>query len=798
MATRSSRPSPLIISLLVLFSLSILIFLGMLINFIQHPSTTTTITSVSLISTLTFSPSPAPINTSTITLTPRPTWTLRPSATATDTPTPSPTITPTLIRTITPAKPALLNDRYELKPWDLSEQARTLELLHANTILVHTGASFRTLAYAEGEAHLRFPEALDATRWRWDRAFNLLRVQDTQAMSAYIGLISSGISSGQVRSSDLPNWFSQNESRFTLQISSSPPLPGELGRKLIEISGQGSAFFWLVESPTGVSIYPLINDIDFDQPHENAYLYDDLTGDNTPDLVIYRPSTPGNTLFLTPHIFDLSVLPPAALPIQEQNPIDFGLEPFLSLETRPAAGGGKELQVTTILLPACPAYMSQTYTWNEDVFEVSPLQYQLVPVSELLAYCEIILDTASAGWGPDAAITVITPLLEVWPPENDIQGHPFPLDAHDQLSYRLGVLYALAGQPAEAIQHLTGVVNSPSVPSSRWVTPAQQFILTYQHPQDLFTACQQAQFCNLRDALRTMVKTSDLEDPSQVIAYLQNNGIALRSSGLFDFDADGQDERWMIIQPQAETKLEFWILSRMLGGVQAIFVQVFESDESSPYFHEPAGVVPVVQFELHTGFVFHRLLDTQEAYIQWVDVEYARPTIILDGFIQALNALMDGADPASVRETLLGLMNSPRFKGDCIAFNICDQFHYTLGLVYDLLGEGGNAIDEYLWVWRNYGNSPYALMTRLKLNYFPLPTYTKSPVPSRTPTRTRTPSSATPTSTRTVTPIRTNTPTYTLTPTVTPTPSYTITPSETPTSTITPTDTETSTPTTAP
>ncbi len=148
--------------------------------------------------------------------------------------------------------------------------------------------------------------------------------------------------------------------------------------------------------------------------------------------------------------------------------------------------------------------------------------------------------------------------------------------------------------------------------------------------------------------------------------------------------------------------------------------------------------------------------------------------------------LMDGADPKLIQNDLLELLNSPRFKGDCIAFNICDQFHYTLGFVHNLNDEYGNAIDQYLWVWRNYPKSSYTTLARLKLDYFPLPTYTNTPIKSPTPTRTRTPSSATPTSTRTVTPTTTITPT--ISPTITPTL----------TSTITPTETETSTPTSTP
>jgi hypothetical protein len=782
MATGSPKSSPYLIPVMVLFILAILFFVGMLINYISHPSTIPTITNIPSAITPTATTSPTPSTTSTITLTPRPTWTLRPSSTATQTPTATSTTTPTLIRTITPAKPANFNDRYELKPWDLGEQDRTIELLKANAILKPSDDAFRALAYAEAEAYLRFPQAFQSTSWRWDRAYNLVHINDPVGISLYSILIQSAIASGQVRSIDLPTWFSLYETRISLHISPLSPQPGELGRELIELVGDGSAFLWLVENPTGTSIYPLLNDINSAHPHKNTYLYDDLTGDSTPELVIYRRVTPGETQLVVPHIFDLSVTPPVELPIQDQALMDFGLEPQTKAAVVPNLQGDKILQVTYMLLPACPVYVTQDYSWNGNSFVATSLQYQVVPVNDLRAYCEVALDQASSGWGPEAAINIANPMLKIWPPETDTQGHPYPIDANDQLRYRLGVLYALAGQPSEAIRIISEIVDAPIVPDSAWVTPAKQFLHNYKTPDDLFTACQQAQFCNLRDALRTMVKNSATNDPGLALQYLQNHGVVTSSSGLLDFDGDGQVERWMIIRPKSDAKLEFWILSPMQTGVQAIFVQLFEAGELLPYFHEPAGSIPVIQFELQSGFVFKRLPGTQEAYIQWVDVEYARPTIIRDGFIQSLNSLFNGSDLVTVQKSLLELINSPRFIGDCIAFKICDQFHYILGLVYDLLGEQGNAIDQYLWVWRNYGQSPYATMARLKLNYFPLPTYTRTPIPTGTTVPTHTPTPTTQTPTMTNSPTRTLTPTYTLTPT----------------STFTPTQTETHTPSAAP
>jgi hypothetical protein len=115
-----------------------------------------------------------------------------------------------------------------------------VELMNANAVLNPNEQAIRALAYAEGEAIIRFPEAFDATKWRWDRAYNLLRVRDPLSLNLYGKLITDGITSGQTRVSDLSSWFSIYENRLTLRISPLPPQPGELSRELVEIIGSGT------------------------------------------------------------------------------------------------------------------------------------------------------------------------------------------------------------------------------------------------------------------------------------------------------------------------------------------------------------------------------------------------------------------------------------------------------------------------------------------------------------------------------------------------------------------------------
>jgi hypothetical protein len=759
MANNSPSHSPYITVVIILFMLGVVIFLGMLIDYVSHQPAGPTLPKISQVNTYTLVASYTPTDTSTVTLTPRPTWTSRPSSTTTLTPSPTSTSTSTLIRTLTPAIPAQSNIWYELKPWDLSEQTRAIELQRANVILSASDDSFRALAYVEGEALLRFPNAANAPFWKWDRAYNFLRIKDPRGIEIYSNLIQSAIFTGQVRLSDLASWFALYESRLTLQFSSLPPQPGELGRGVIEIMGEGNAYLWLIEDPLGTRIYPLFNDIDYTQPHENAFLYDDLNGNGSPELVIYRRSTPGLTLMLLPHIFDLAVSPPAELPIQEQEPFDFRLEPQTQIDVINQSQGNNTLQITNLLLPACPAYVTQELLWSDDHFAVSPLNFELSPVEGFAAYCETVLDVATNNLGPGPSIVVARAMLNIWPPETDTQGRPYPADAIDKLRYRLGILYSLDDQPNVAIDTLSELIDTAATPQSTWINKAEQFLRDYQGPGDIFTACKQTSFCNLRDAFRTILTISNSTQLDQAIVYLQSHGVTIRSSGNMDFNQDGKIERWMIIQPTPDAKLEFWILYIAQKQVQSVFVQVFDAGESLPYFHQPAGEIPVIQFVLHKGFVFNYSPALDTAYIKWVNVEYSRSTIILDGYQQALDDLMAGLDLSIIRDKLVTLYNSPRFAGDCIAFNICDQFHYTVALVYDLLGESGDAIDQYLWVWRNYNKGTYAVMARLKLNYFPLPTYTRTPVPSKTQVPTRTP-----------TPTRTSTPTSTYTPTSTTSP----------------------------
>jgi hypothetical protein len=357
----------------------------------------------------------------------------------------------------------------------------------------------------------------------------------------------------------------------------------------------------------------------------------------------------------------------------------------------------------------------------------------------------------------------------------------------------VGIYHALAGHQEEARQIMADIVAQPVNVNSAWVVSASLFLENYQSQADIYQACREAAYCNMQAALGELAEFSDLTDPSQGLQYLQNRGVMTRSSGVFDFDLDGVEERWFTVQHRPAQKLELWILTNAPQGLKALYVQPIEDNSPQPYHHEPVDDPPVTQLELGKGFVLARHPETGEPVLYPVAVEFDRPTYIRDGLFESIQSLMAGGDPTMILNQLLTLQANPRFLGDCRAYYICDVFYYTLGLVYELTGSEREAVDVYIKLWWEHSQSPFAAMARKKLLFNPPPpTATPTATATRTPTNTPDPNaSPTPTPTITNTPDPNATPTETLTPDPNATPTETPTQTETATQTFTPTPTET-------
>ncbi|MCK4897995.1 MAG: hypothetical protein KAS38_04430, partial [Anaerolineales bacterium] len=709
---------------------------------------------------------PIPTNTHTATLiltitpTPEPTRTSRPTFTPTITlipsHTPTPSLTPTYSGppTLTPAS-AVRGKDYSLEEWspELADYMVMLMDDYPNTLSEDKRGendegyyvAFYYATIAQKEALLRYPDVPQAVFWRWGLAYNLAQVGDPQAGEAYAEIITLNLNEGDVDFKELETWFEFQEDRLTLEITELKPVPGYISSNLIEVKGGGSAFLLLLETNSGFQSYVLRSNFDFVNDPQFGSFAEDLTGNGIEEVVIYPIKPLEKHTLNPPLVYSLSQIPPLELDFnQATTNFEVGMEFTSQWSAESEAQGQTLLSFETNLFPPCIVALSRTYFWNDLLFDLTDTQFQVQPDPDTLTYCNFMVDHAANTWGPEAAIQIMEPILPDWPPEVDENGDPYPLDAHDEWRYRLGVYHALLGHYEEATNYFNEIITDPITPDSQWIAPAEDFLATYKKPDDVYKACLNAEFCDPRHALSYLVENIPLDDYSDALTYLGLAGVKTRASGDFDFDGDGLDETWLTIRHHELQKLEFWILSPYPEGIEPIFVSVVESSRPTLIYIGEDSDPPIVLLDGTIVFSIHRVPGSSQPYLVNPDLPDTYPNRFEDGLHDATTALFSGVDPAIVKIDLIILESNPGLL--CEPYWSCDPYYYMLGLASELSGDEKVSVDSYVFLWWNYPRSPFTIMARLKLEGatlppFPTPTYTVTPTVTSTltPTRTSTP-----------------------------------------------------------
>jgi hypothetical protein len=747
------------------FILTLLLLAGAYPLLLAPPPTQTPTVTQTPTASATFTPTPAVTLTPSITPTPRPTFTPTPSLTPTETTTPTITPTPTGPPFPTQARPIPGFLGYKLQPWSPDQAQQLIDLLEYYPNRLSTNArgpdnagfyeSFTYAALAEQEALLRFPDAPQVKKWRWNLAYDLARTGNSQALDRYADLIVKALNQGEITPPGLSAWFHAQEPRLSLYLIQLKPPAGFTGSYLLEIRSQGSAYIWLLENQGHYSASVLANNFDFIHGTQSTSLLSDLTGDGIEEVAFYTTNQPGDFQLHPPQVFDLSQ--PTAEPLSfrpSQATTDIGMDFNNHWVIVKNDAGQNALQFQTDVFPACPVTIERTYQWNGEFFELTKEQYNVKTGLTNLSLCHFIVDHAAVNWGPEAAIQIMEKLLPGWPPAQDEQGNPYPTDARDEWRYRLGIYHALIGSMTAATRYMTDIVNNPVTVESRWIEPAKAFLSTYQRPDDIYRACTQAVNCDPAEALQLLIKQMPAKEQQDIMSYLAQNGVSLRATGTFDFNADGITERWFTVRHRPGEKLEFWILEQDQYGVQAVRVDTIESDLPSITYDNNKQDPPVIWLDSAIAFTFQRDPDSGEIYITHFIPPSTYPDRFKPAVVKARQALIDGKSPAEVKADLVALQTYPGLL--CRATYSCDLYYYLLGLSSELAGDPRGAVDAYVRLWSDYSQSPLTLMARIKL---------QGPAVLITPT----PTSGTGTLTITPTPGNTNTPTPTFTVTPSPT-----------------------------
>jgi tetratricopeptide (TPR) repeat protein len=592
--------------------------------------------------------------------------------------------------------------------------------------------AFYPATLAQAEAILRFPD-VSTLSWRLGRAYNLARAGDVNAAAEYALAVIEILNNNATGLDDLPVWLQARnpELKFTL-MKISPPA-GYLNSYLLEITGRGSASILLLQSTNEYSAIPLTSQFSITQPATIELFQGDLTGDGFNEIILWPKAVNGGIHSWFPHIFDLSHTPPVELLFRPDLKFNLDLEVSGQWEVTSLPDQRRGLLFTAEAFQACPTTITYSYIWSGQWFEPTGTEYMVEPVVGMEGFCELVADHAYNIWGVKAAIQIMESLLSIWPPSLMADGKPPALDAKDEWRYNLGIYHALAGNFDLAINYFSQIYKSPVENLSRWISPAEQFLDTYKTPLDIYRACVLSMECDTRLALKRLVEMLPAKDIGTPAELLGGYGIYIRATGQFDFDGDGEMERWFTIAPRPDSKLEFWILTSSSNDLRAIFVNTINTSFPKIVEFKPDQNPPVIGLEDYETFSLWRLPDSGEPYIESLPLAYFSQVFMKQGVQNAINALISGESPGKVRDELLTI----REMKDFTCGHECALFDAVLGLSYELSGGDTKAVASYWDIWRRYPNSPYAILARLKLSPNPLkptPTWPSRIYPTIKPT----------------------------------------------------------------
>ena len=458
-------------------------------------------------------------------------------------------------------------------------------------------AAYDYAVVALREGLLRFPNSPEANSWRWDLAYNLARVGDPSAGQAYADLIVKGLNQGEVEFNNLSAWFKSLEPRLDLDVVALTPLSGYISADLLVVRGPGSAFIWLYQTSSAYAAEVLTSQFDFVRSPELYALLSNLTGEPNGDeeLVIYSVTPNSDLHMIAPEIFSLTQVPAGRLDFQpSQAEFEIGTDFRNYWAVAKSTSGGNDLLFKTTIFPACPLTIERQFHWDGERFVLARQDFQIQPDPGSIWFCQQVIDHAHNVWGPKITAGLMATVLPDWPPAEDDLGNPIPPDARDEWRYRLGIEYALSGDFDGATGVLNDVVTSPAVVNSRWIEPANTFLANYQNPEDLYRACASVSACNPDDAIGQLLTALPKDQLPNVIDVLWKAGASLRVSGYFDFDLDGQSERWFMVRPRPLEQLTFWIAAAGPDHVYAFPVTKLDTNTPDLTYYNREQIPPIV------------------------------------------------------------------------------------------------------------------------------------------------------------------------------------------------------------
>ena len=715
----------------------------------------------------------SPLTTSTVTLalpTPLETFTPEPSSSSTPiptrhtlvftpiTPSSTPIIpTPTLVfpfTIYTPDTPSGGKSAYRLVDWTPEKADNLIALMASYPDLSEWfkpqdyNDNFEYAALAASEALLHFPEDSRVDKWRFEQADYSSYGRYGLGGEYYRKLMVDALNDGKVKpdKESLTDWFNSYPTSLKINIDELTPLPGYISSQIVNIGKEsvGLETFWLLERKDGFVSYPLFKRLSGFYSTDSTQSLADFNGDGIEDIIISLGNHNGTFIGGEFVIYDLSTIPPTKL--------SFGPDPAWLV----AVGWSKYVNTylnqdgtQQIIVSGGPDYhncfidFSNTFEWNGQWFDLVGVEINFWGGQNQWRCINIFEDfNFLSPLEQQALLRFYEHQFGDWKPYGD----EYSPDAQDEFRYRLALQHAMLGERNEAIDYLTRIINSPSIPNSHWIEPAQEFMNTYQATADIYRVCQNAKVvCNLQQAVKQAARSIPNANHAVGIEQLKEFGIPILSSGPINLDNDSILEHWFILRNQ-DNKLEFWLLAQSdqtlkawpvttLSGLRPkINVYSTWSLPESDYsiINSDQGIT---YFSLGTSdlFAFMRRQSDQEPFTALLESDSLyneKPKWAYEQLNQSVDDLFSGVNPEQIVKRLVEIKTLPDFVSHSKDYHILGKYYYYLGLAYELSGKQQEAFEAYLQSWQNccsqnpnwagkINGDPFAIMAKAKLEPTP-------------------------------------------------------------------------------
>lgn len=592
--------------------------------------------------------------------------------------------------------------------------------------------SFRYEGLIELESLLRFPQSAQRKTWQWDGAYNMYQSSNKDIASLYADLVAHALNQKEINLQDLNTSFAK-AARFRIDTYPITPPKGYQKSMVLHFYeweyGEGISYgfaIWLVQKEGTFVGYPLPNGGSPGLGNKYSEVGTaDINGDEIAEAIVQTLEEQSFGQHSgTMRIYRLDQAPPQEVsldtPLPDPGSNEWSVDPS---QASPAITF--KFPISTFSdLPCNTFIVGWQYQWQDKklkLIQVIPPSVEAMEQDHPWCTRFLISELSDPEYLKNQAVLeTYKKLLDLPFVEKDIVSFERPFGVEMQ-RFNLALFLSDQGDEAGASEQMQQISESTDPYLAEWRKDAAAFFTVRHNPQALLQFCLSSKEC---ETFLNQSKIIELIPPSrfsEANMLLKQMGLNVQAAGSYDFDQDGQMEKWLILLSPypCGSGTGFWIVAKGNKGIkgrQASGLCLAKNGEISTDVNikplESSGSLPVYQVSVEGE------QRSSNPFLYW-PINQEDPTVDSDQAAQMIDdiqikLLLGQISPSEAQIQIKAIQKLPLQSGYGMP-DLKAQMRYLLGLAQELNGENDQAAQTYLELWQDSPYSPYAVMAKAKL-----------------------------------------------------------------------------------